>query len=229
MVKKHNDFIFESDGKEITLIRDFEGMYRDCEDPHGQSKTLETLSYQLVSTTVGRAVKLIQRGTNRKLSIVDIGCGLGYFTEHLKTKFPTADVRGVDISLAALAKASRRAPDCVFQHIDLKTRYPIDLGTQFDVVVALDCLYYFKEDEIDRVLANIRALMVDDGLLMVGYHLPETMKFGLYIRSLSDAKSLFEIHGMSIVYSFDVEDGLDIAYTGRPVGRHLYFLAKKVR
>ena len=228
MAKKHNDFIFESDGKDITLIRDFEGMYRDCEDPHGQSKTTETLSYQLVSTTVERAVNLIQRGTNRKLSIMDIGCGLGYFTEHLKKKFPTAEVRGVDISLAAITKASRRAPDCVFQKIDLKTLHPIDLGIQFDVMVALDCLYYFKEDEIDRVLTNICTLMADGGFLVVGYHLPDTMKFGLYIRSLGDAKSLFETHGMSIVYSFDVEDGLDIAYTGHPVGHHLYFLAKKV-
>ncbi len=228
MAKKHNEFIFESDGNETTLIRDFEGMYRDCEDPHGQSKTMETLSYQLVSATVGRAIKLIQRGTNRKLSIMDIGCGLGYFTEHLKKQFPTADVRGIDISLEALVKASRRAPDCVFQQIDLKTQHPIDLGTQFDVMVALDCLYYFKEDEIDWVLTNIRALMADGGFLVVGYHLPESMQFGLYIQSLSDAKSLFEANGMSIVYSFDVEDSLDIAYTGRPLGRHLYFLAKKV-
>ena len=180
------------------------------------------------TTTVERAVELIQHGTNRKLSIMDIGCGLGYFTEHLKKRFPTADVRGVDISLAALAKASRRATDCVFQQIDLKTLHPINLGTQFDVLVALDCLYYFKEDEIDRVLTNICTLMADGGFLVVGYHLPDTMKFGLYIRSLDDARSLFETHGMSIVYSFDVEDGLEIAYTGRPVGRHVYFLAKKV-
>ena len=228
MAKKHNEFIFKSDGKETTLIRNFEGMYRDCEDPHGQSKTIEMLSYQLVLTTVERAVDIIQYGANRNLSILDIGCGLGYFTGHLKKKFPTADVRGVDISLAALTKASRTTPACVFQQIDLKTQDPIDLGTQFDVMVALDCLYYFKEDEIDRVLTNIRTLMADGGFLMVGYHLPETMKFGLYIRSLSDAKSLFETHGMPIVYSFDVEDGLDITYNGRPVGRHLYFLAKKV-
>ena len=228
MAKKHNDFVFESDGAEVTLIRDFEGMYRECEDPHGQSKTMETLSYQLVSTTVGRAAKLIQRGTNHKLSILDIGCGLGYFTAHLKKKIPTADVRGVDISLAALAKASETNPACAFQQIDLKTEDPIDLRIQFDIVVALDCLYYFKEDEIDRVLTNVRTMIADGGFLVVGYHLPENMKFGLYIRSLSDAKSLLEAHGISIVYSFDVEDDLDITYTGYPRGRHLYFLAHKV-
>ncbi|GEM_PF-3199999 len=228
MAKKHNDFIFETIGNKTTLIRDFEGMYRDCEDPHGQSKAIQTLSYQLVLSTVERTVEMVKRGPNSTVTIMDMGCGLGYFTKLLKKKFPAADVRGADISSAALAKASRRAPECVFQQIDLKTQDPLDLRIQFDVMIALDCLYYFNNDEILQVLANIRKLMVDGGFLVVGYHLPETMNFGLYIRCLNDAKSLFQSCGLSIVYSFDVEDNLDITYTGTPVGRHLYFLAKKL-
>lgn len=228
MDKRHNDFIFKVEGNGVTLIRDFEGMYRNCEDPHGQSKVTDNLSYQLVSTTVERAARLLQRDTEGNLSIMDIGCGLGYFTAHMKAKFPGAYVCGVDISDAAVDRASKLSSDCVFMQADLKTPGFLQSENRFDIIVALNCLYYFKEDEIHQVLANIRSLLVDDGFIVVGYHLPVSMKFGLYIRSLSDAKALFSAHGISIVYSFDVEDGLDMTYAGAPVGRHLYFLAKKI-
>lgn len=228
MTKKHNDFIFQTEGNEVTLIRDFEGMYRDCEDPHGQSNVTENLSYQLVLTTVERAASLLKAESDKDLLIMDMGCGLGYFTAHLKKKFPDAYVCGVDISNAALERASQIASGCVFQQADLKTPDLISLGIRYDIIVALDSLYYFSQDEINQVVSNIRSLLVDGGFLVVGYHLPEQMNFGLYIRSLSDAKSLFNAHGISIVYSFDVENALDMNYVGSAIGRHLYFLAKKM-
>ena len=162
------------------------------------------------------------------MSILDIGCGLGSFTAHLKEKFPEFYVCGVDISHTAVKRASMLASACSFQQADIKIPGDIQLESQFDIVVALDCLYYFNEDEIDQVLSNLNALMADGGFVVVGYHLPQDMKFGLYIQSLSDAESLFQAHSLPIVYSFDVKNELDVTYTGATVGRHLYFLARKM-
>jgi len=52
------------------------------------------------------------------------------------------------------------------------------------------------------------------------------MRFGLYLRSLADAERLLIPHALEIVYSFEVHNRLDRTYSGAPVGRHLYFLAR---
>lgn len=224
----HNDFIFRLERDDVSLIRDFEGMYGHCEDPHGQSQEMDNLSYRLVSTAVDRAVEISRYETNRPLSIIDLGCGLGYFTGHLKKKFPDAYVCGIDISSRAIERASRIASDCVFQQADLKSpKLTIAGGKRFHIAVALDSLYYFKDDEIEGVLSNIRSLIVDAGFLMVGYHLPEDMRFGRYIESLGDARRLLKAHDIDVVYSFEVHNSLDASYDGSPVGHHLYFLARK--
>lgn len=223
----HNDFIFKVEENELRLLRDFDGMYTHCEDPHGQSKLMDNLSYQLIITAVERVAGILSADSTESLSIMDIGCGLGYFTARLKQKFPAAFVRGMDISRAALERASKIASGCSFLQADIRTFDSAELGDTFDIVIALDCLYYFAEDEIDQVLTNIASLLVEGGFLVVGYHLPDKMRFGRYIRSLSDANSLFQSHGMAIVYSFDVQNSLDQTYAGSPVGRHLYFLARK--
>ncbi|MGH8658060.1 MAG: class I SAM-dependent methyltransferase [Gammaproteobacteria bacterium] len=225
---RHNDFVFRQDGKEVALIRDFEGMYAYCEDPHGQSQAVDNLSYQLVLATLDRAVRMLAKGAQRPAAIIDIGCGLGYFTARIKQRFPDVRVCGVDISPTALKRARLIAPDCVFQQLDLKApETEIEDAKRFDIAVALDILYYFEPHEIDGVMFNINKLLAENGYLLVGYHLPEDMRFGLYIRSLDDARLLLAKHAMDIVYSFDVQNRLDVSYDGSARGRHLYFLAKK--
>ncbi len=228
MAPRHNDFIFRLEDEEIALIRDFEGMYRHCEDPHGQSRAPGNLSYHLVAATLDRAVAMLKHEGRGPLAIADLGCGLGYFTRHLKERYPEALVYGLDIASVALERAAERAPDCRFRRVDLKAPcLSVDGGRRFDLGLALDCLYYFEDREIHGVLANIRGIMTPGGFLMVGYHLPADMRFGLYLRSLADAEKLLAPHGFEILYSFEVENRLDQSYTGAPVGHHLYFLARE--
>jgi len=225
---RHNDFVFRRNGKDVALIRDFEGMYSHYEDPHGQSQAVDSLSYQLVLATLDRTVETLTKGTHRPAAIIDIGCGLGYFTARIKQRFPAARVCGVDISPTALKRASLIAPDCAFRQLDLKTPgMELDGCKHFDIAVALDSLYYFEPHEIDGVIFNIGKLLAANGYLLVGYHLPEDMRFGLYIRSLDDARMLLRRHAMDIVYSFDVQNRLDVNHDGSALGRHLYFLARK--
>jgi len=46
--------------------------------------------------------------------VLDLGCGAGNVTAILKTRFPSADVVGIDGSEAMLAKARESAPGCRF-------------------------------------------------------------------------------------------------------------------
>ena len=220
----HNDYIFSIKDGKFHFIRHFDDMYRNCVDPHGQSRELDRLDYQFVSLLVNRCVEII-RTNGREPRILDVGCGHGRFTFHMRQNFPIADVSGCDISPAALAKARDYARGCAFFEMDLKA--PPSSNEPYDLLVALHVLYYFTDQEIRDVLHNLYTLLVPGGFLLVGYHLPQKMNFGRYIRNLIDARSLFEAHGFTMRFEMDVTDVLDMTYANEPVGRSLYFLVQR--
>jgi SAM-dependent methyltransferase len=221
----HNDYIFSNADGQFSFLRRFEEMYRNCDDPHGQSKELERTDYQLVSVVLGNLLR-IRKKNSRVVRVLDVGCGLGYFTSHINRLCPDGKVSGCDISATAIAKARLNAPECDFFSANLQDRDSLPQAT-FDLLVALDVLYYFTEHEILSVVKNLRDLLDPAGHILVGYHLPSTMIFGRFITCLDDAKRLFESNGFIINFSMDVENHLDTTYSGDPVGRHLYFLAKR--
>jgi SAM-dependent methyltransferase len=207
------------------LLRQFDKMYRNCPDPHGQSLELERVDYQLVAAVLSRV--FAGCGAARRLvRVLDVGCGLGYFTSHVKELLPNAEVSGCDISATAVKKAAARAPDCSFYTLDIGARESAPKG-KYDILVALDVLYYFTVAEIPGVVRNLRSMLRGAGHLLVGYHLPQDMSFGLYIRSLEDARALFAAHGFEFRLTLDLVNELDRTYAGDAVGRHIYFLVQK--
>jgi trans-aconitate 2-methyltransferase len=56
--------------------------------------------------------------------VVDLGCGPGNSTELLITRYPQADVVGVDSSSDMLRQARERLPYCTFAEADLATWNP---------------------------------------------------------------------------------------------------------
>lgn len=216
----HNDYIFSCRDGEFRLTRQFEQMYRSCEDPHGQSSELEHLDYQIVILSLRHMLKLLPPGASR--SLLDVGCGLGYFTGYLHDQLQGWSVTGADISPTALAKAAQRHPGCRFLPLDIKddTNLPSEL---YDVIMAMNVLYYFTEKEIHGVLVNLKRLARPGALMVVGYHLPETVNFGRFIHSLEDARALIEPFGFSYRLGLDFNNQVDLTYASAPVGRHLYF------
>ena len=221
----HNDYIFSTADGQFRLLRQFEQMYKNCADPHGQSQELQRVDYQLVSAVLKKVFGSIKR-ESAAVRVLDVGCGLGYFTSHVKEMFPDAHVSGCDISITATEKAAARAPQCRFFPLDLKLGSSIPEHA-YDILVALDVLYYFTEAEILDVRRNLYRMLAAEGFLLVGYHLPREMSFGRYIRSLEDARALFEPLGFEFRLTWDVLNNLDRSYAGDPVGQHIYFLAQK--
>lgn len=200
-------------------------MYANCPDPHGQSNELERLDYQLVSVIVSRAVSMLSETAEENLKILDLGCGLGYFTTEVKNRFPKAEVSGADISRNAIDRARMQSPACHFFVFDIRDDFLP--GTSFDLVLTLNILCYLTDDEIHGALRNLNTLLRPGGFVMVGHHLPEKMRFGRFIQSLEDAAKLFANHGLKMVYGIDIRNSIDLIYSGDVAGRHIYFLCRK--
>lgn len=221
----HNDYLFSIAGRQCTFLRRFEEMYRNCADPHGQSKELERIDYQIVAAVLDRALVSLG-GEDQRARVLDVGCGLGYFTSQMHTLFPNAAVSGCDISTTAIEKARARAPQCDFFTLDLKERGSLP-DRRYDVLVALHVLCYFTEDEIGEVVRNLHRLLEAGGFALVGHHLPRQMSFARYMQNLEDARALFEANGFALRFSLDITNQLDTTYAGDDVGRNLYFLAQR--
>ena len=69
-------------------------------------------------------------------TLLDIGCGSGKFTFHLKKHFK---VTGIDISKPMLCEAKKLNPDCEFVHGDMRN---FNLRCQFDSIFINDSIAY---------------------------------------------------------------------------------------
>ena len=92
-----------------TFIGDFESMYQNCDDPWEQS------SRENDRTEKNIAIQLLKRYNCK--SVVEIGCGKGYFTNILHQH--DFDVTGIDISPTAIQKAKEKFPNIKFKVGDI--------------------------------------------------------------------------------------------------------------
>jgi SAM-dependent methyltransferase len=220
----HNDYVFSISADGVKFLRRFEEMYQNCADPHGQSKELQRIDYQIVLGVLARALQT--RPGVEQPRILDVGCGLGYFTARVEEFLPEAQVAGCDISATAVEKAAKAAPKCTFFTADLNDRRTLPEG-KYDLALVLHVLQYFTDDEIGAVIGNLYRLLSPGGFVLAGHHLPKKMSFGRFITSLEEAKTLFQAHGFTMRLGIDMTNDLDMTYANEPVGRNLYFLAQK--
>ncbi|WP_267553076.1 class I SAM-dependent methyltransferase [Rhizobium rhizogenes] len=98
------------------------------------------------------------RGT---ASILDVGCGTGYFLNEIGPRFGQA--AGIDVSDRMLARAYRRAPQHLFQKADARG---LPFAEQsFDVVLCTRVLSHIDRFEI--ALAEIKRALRPGGLLVM--------------------------------------------------------------
>lgn len=112
-----------------------------------------------VHWSVGRYLR--EKSESRLPRVLEVGCGLGYFTHALSRA--GFDARGVDISRVAVEKARRRYGD-LFDVADLLSGRCDGLG-RFDVVVCTEMIEHVENPK--AVLREMRGLLDDDGELVL--------------------------------------------------------------
>jgi SAM-dependent methyltransferase len=180
---------------------DFEGMYRDFADPWECVKNVSELR---------RDVALLLLLRERRFGrILDLGCGLGAFTERLRrANGGTPQIVGVDISPTAVGRARQQYPHCRFEVLDV-ARQPLPAGP-WDLVLVSEIVWYVLP-QLDELLANVHALLAPRGVLFLQQFFPADQRFGLeYLRSPEELYSRFLIRaGYRREYEFleTVPDG----------------------
>lgn len=112
-------------------------------------------------------------------SILEIGCGDGYF---LQIYFPLSETRilATDISKLALKMAKERLGDqrnIEFRQFDLLVD---DLDERFDLVICSEVLCYFTLEQLVSIIPKILRCLKENGILL-----------SIHVRSLNDDTSGF--------------------------------------
>jgi len=142
---RYQDFVIK-DGK---LIGDFEGLYKNIEDPWHQSR-----NDQLHDTRRNLAVNWCDRlkqeyGANR---VIELGCGFGHLTQTLHKR--SFSVIGTDISKTAINKARAIHSSATFINCALSE---FDKLEQFDADIYLMAeITWYVLDDLDNFIKNLK-------------------------------------------------------------------------
>lgn len=140
---RYQDYVIK-DGQ---FIGEFEKMYQDCEDPWRQSQEAEQ-SYSRSDTVV----------TIKRLglkNILEIGCGLGHFTNYLARSCDNIQIAGMDISATAIQKAAAKYPHLEFFQGNVKDIDIILKPRGVDTIIFSEIMWYILNN-LDDVLRKIR-------------------------------------------------------------------------
>ncbi len=108
---------------------------------------------------------------------VEVGCAIGELTARLAPL--CGDLLGVDVAEAALAIARARnaaTPHVRFARMALPEEAP---EGSFDLIVLSEVLYYFGEDDLDRVVAWAERALAPGGVVLLVHWLGETPDYPL--------------------------------------------------
>jgi trans-aconitate 2-methyltransferase len=95
-------------------------------------------------------------------SVVDLGCGAGNVTAHLRRRWPGAAITGVDSSAEMLSAAARAEPSVTWVQADLGAWTP---DTPPDVIYANASLHWIERQE--PLFARLAGLLAPGGVLAV--------------------------------------------------------------
>jgi SAM-dependent methyltransferase len=98
---------------------------------------------------------------DRRLDVLEIGCGIGGVIRELRT-IPNLRLTGSEVFLRGLQYARERIPEVGFIQLDA-TRIPFH--EEYDVIGAFDVIEHIEADE--RVLGQVRGALRAGGLLVV--------------------------------------------------------------
>lgn len=111
-----------------------------------------------------QSLKMIKPLLNGESKILDIGCGLGEFTEKLWQENPDNQVIGIDIVEDAIRNAKKEKPNIVFK---LGALPELEFADEtLDLVIALEVVYYLSKEDRLKAFEDIYRILKRNGHLL---------------------------------------------------------------
>ena len=139
---RYQDYVIK-DGK---FVGEFEKMYQDCENPWHQMEEAN-ISYSRADT-----VNSIHR--LKLKNVLEVGCGLGYFTAYLAERCHEVCLTGMDISDTAIKKAKTTFPQLSFFQGDLNSLDEAVLK-RYDGIIFSEIMWYILVF-LDSILKKLK-------------------------------------------------------------------------
>jgi len=142
---RYQDYVIK-DGK---LVGDFEGLYKNFDDPWHQSRS-DHLHDSRRSLAVSWCQRL--RESNNTTKVIELGCGFGHLTQALCDKNFLAV--GTDISKTAIDKARIANPGSVFLECRINDFVTLE---KFDADIYLMAeITWYVLDDLDMFIENLK-------------------------------------------------------------------------
>ena len=137
--------------------------------------------------------------SNNKLMILDIGCGLGNFTNTIFSHDGRNSVIGTDISIKAVQQAHRTYPEIFF----LRNSLPNICFKEktFDIVLCCEVLYYLNKVERINGISEIRRIIQPEGNLFLSVVLDEGQRYFSEEEIFNDLSSEFSVRTYEYNYA----------------------------
>lgn len=131
--------------------------------------------------------------------IIDIGCGMGDFTDVIKKNYPNASVLGMDISRYAIHYAAKKYSDITFFMGSLPD-IPIR-SNSCKFISCLESLYYLKDKERKKSLEQIELILQDGGIFLFSGVLDDGSRYFKKSKIIEDISFFFNIISLNFNYS----------------------------
>jgi SAM-dependent methyltransferase len=147
----------------------------------GAGEQLNERIYACKVQALRRAIDDLNLGPN--FSLLDAGCGQGYFTRFYQQRYPRAQYTGVDISSRVVDHLRQTVPGARIEVGDL-SQWRDPRGTSFDVIQAIDVFQIILDDGfVERVVTNLASQLTGRGALLATVAFPpQTFEPAPYLR-----------------------------------------------
>jgi SAM-dependent methyltransferase len=139
---RYQDYVI----KEGKFIGEFESMYQKFDNPWHQIEAVDD-SYSRLSS-------ILTLNSYGVKSVLEVGCGLGKFTNYIHEKLPNIKIVGMDISETAVKKAKVNYPDIEFITDDLASFSANAQMGGYDAILLSEIMWYILND-LDIIIQNL--------------------------------------------------------------------------
>lgn len=101
-------------------------------------------------------------------SVLDIPCGHGRVTRHLKALFPNAKITACDIDKDGVSFCEKTFN--VIPVVSKRDPYEIDFGCHFDLIWIGSFFTHLSEDDSRKWLKHLCGFLTDNGILVATFH-----------------------------------------------------------